>query len=697
MKKLWLSLAPFLFAATAVAQLSNFPSTAITTSSADLTCVGVATPACPTWPMPPIPTPGSSYVDPNYGTTTWRMQAPSANTGGNNSPCYSRVQGFNANNHYMIAPENTVEQTDLFDATTTPPTPINRITTSDGSWINCVSGDAQWSFTVPNRLYYIGAFQLTGSLQLRYVDVTSCTTSNCVLTPVTVHDFAADNVGGTGHACTSDSYFPGGAGISGNQIDIGSGGQGNFGDATDIHFIFSCEYVGESGRGAIDLIAYNASTDTVTTQKKWYTICPGSVPSGCVEWATYHWNIYRMNQHPDGVHAEILWQTGGADSAWAIGTGTEFYTQTFTLLGPVAGYDGHNDTGYDVNGIPVYVGVGGGQAPGDAAYSSVTVANLNTLSPTGVVAKYFTLPCTFAYLGSNPCGFTSPFLGAKVNGTHVSMTGTWGSTPGYALYSTMILAGQQGQGNVDSPTATTLGTAVTSAGVHTVTPASMATIGVGTQQLVDFGSANIETVSVTAATSTTFTANFVNTHLTTAPVSNLSAGDTGFAAMELLALKIDSTATNGSAIQFWRLGRAMSIRDTDYGAEPHAFVSRNWEAYMWGSNWNTDVVGDVYAYYTQLSGGGTSYTLTVSTTGTGSGSISGTNCSSGSYASGTTIGACTATPGSGSTFAGWSGTLGCTGTGTCTETITANSTMIATFNTTAGAPGTAPQLLLGIP
>ena len=70
-------------------------------------------------------------------------------------------------------------------------------------------------------------------------------------------------------------------------------------------------------------------------------------------------------------------------------------------------------------------------------------------------------------------------------------------------------------------------------------------------------------------------------------------------------------------------------------------------------------------------------------TGTGTGNISGSNCSTGSYTFGTTIGACTATPNGGSVFAGWTGTLGCTGTGTCTASLTGNATMNAVFNLTS--------------
>ena len=99
----------------------------------------------------------------------------------------------------------------------------------------------------------------------------------------------------------------------------------------------------------------------------------------------------------------------------------------------------------------------------------------------------------------------------------------------------------------------------------------------------------------------------------------------------------------------------------------------------------------------QTTGGGTYYTLMVSTAGSGAGSISGTNCSTNNYLASSTIGACTATPSGGSTFAGWSGTLGCTGTGTCTQTLTATSTMIATFNTSGStATGVSGATLYGV-
>jgi hypothetical protein len=78
----------------------------------------------------------------------------------------------------------------------------------------------------------------------------------------------------------------------------------------------------------------------------------------------------------------------------------------------------------------------------------------------------------------------------------------------------------------------------------------------------------------------------------------------------------------------------------------------------------------------------TTYTLSVSKAGTGSGTITGTGINCGSdctetYANGTTI-TLTATPSTGSTFAGWSGA--CTGTSTCTTTVNNNVSVVAVFN-----------------
>ena len=85
----------------------------------------------------------------------------------------------------------------------------------------------------------------------------------------------------------------------------------------------------------------------------------------------------------------------------------------------------------------------------------------------------------------------------------------------------------------------------------------------------------------------------------------------------------------------------------------------------------------------------TSFTLTVTKSGTGTGTVAsspsgiscGTTCSA-SFASGTVV-SLTATPDSGSTFAGWSGA--CSSTGACSVTMDAAKLVSANFNSTPPA------------
>jgi hypothetical protein len=113
-----------------------------------------------------------------------------------------------------------------------------------------------------------------------------------------------------------------------------------------------------------------------------------------------------------------------------------------------------------------------------------------------------------------------------------------------------------------------------------------------------------------------------------------------------------------------------------------------------GCGSDSGFTADIEPQYESGSGSGGSSTLTIRKTGTGAGTVTsspggiscGSTCSR-SFENGTTV-TLTATPASGSVFAGWSGG-GCSGTGTCRTTISSSQTITAVFNAaTAPAPGT---------
>jgi hypothetical protein len=587
-----LPLAAIVFlSAISVAQVpSQF--TGLLTTTTDYTCAGVV--PCSTWPMPAMPAAGSSYVDPTWGTTTYRLAVPSANTSRQAITTYNRVQAWNSNDTRMFLTETPGQAfIDLYDATTTPPTPINRITTTDGTYVDSFNADALWAFTDPNRIYYVPWASAEHGRELRYVDVSKCTKSNCELRPVTVHAFS----------CKTDAYSRLGAGVPGNVIETGSGGQGGMFDSTDRYFSFTCDNVNGGGRTEIDFIRYDRQLDKVTTQEKWYTICPGNVPTGCRVFnecpaggGKCDTNIIRMNQHPNANYITVAWQCSSLDSRWARGCGTEVFGPDYTFLGPASASIQHQDNGFDISGVPVWVGVGTNRLI-VSDERAIEITNLTTLSTKGITSKRVLLPCNYNRTG--PGCDSGTFLGAKLEASHISMTGSWGSFPGYALFSTMTLAGTYYAFPVEAPAATALGTEITSPGTHTISPASMRNIGVGVVSVIDFKTAKSESVKWTTVDATTATATFTKTHLAAASVSCVSCGDTGFGAMENLAVKIDTTAADSSNAVFYRIGRAMSIRDADYNAEPHTAVDRNFTQIIWGSNWNVDG-GRNYSFWTKL-------------------------------------------------------------------------------------------------
>jgi hypothetical protein len=366
-------------------------------------------------------------------------------------------------------------------------------------------------------------------------------------------------------------------------------------DQTDSYFSFTCDKVDGTGRHEIDFIRYDRQADTVTTQEKWYNVCPGQTPAGCAVWSKsgLRHDLIRMNQHPDSRFITVIWQCGSRDATWTRGCGTELFDPSYNFLGVISPYDGHQDVGYDVNGVPVWVGVESFRND-ISDERAISITDLTNVSQTKQTYKRILLPCNY----SRQPKCTGTYLGAKAGASHISMT-AW-DLPGYGLFSTMIMAGAEIGLAPNYPAGTTLGTAV-SPGTVTVTPTSMSQIGPGVVSVVDTGT-SAEAVTWTAVTSTA-TATFTKSHAATAAVKCLSCGDTGWASMENVAVKIDSTAADGSTAQFWRIGRTMGIRDNTYDAEPHSTVNRDFTQIIWGSTWNTDPASytSVNGYWTRLS------------------------------------------------------------------------------------------------
>jgi hypothetical protein len=563
--------------------------TNLLTDQNDYTCGGLQ--PCATWPMPQLLGPGGSYTDPTWGTTTYRLAVTPANTSAQVIPTYSRVQSWNADNTLMFMTDLSGDALDLYDATTTPPTPINRITTDLGTGIypDSIDGDALWGNTSAdkNLIFFQGGSGTPYGLSLMYVDVSACNPSNCRLHVNVIHTFSC-----SADALTGD--IP--AGTLGNKIETGSGAQGGMFDKTDRYFSFTCDKVDGVGRHEIDLIHYDRQADAVTTQEKWYNACPGQTPTGCAVWSKsgLRHNLIRMNQHPESNYITVIWQCGARDSTWTRGCGTELFDPSFNFLGVISPYDGHQDVGYDVNGIPVWVGVASFRND-MSDERAISITDLTKVSQTKQTYKRIILPCSY----SRQANCTGTYRGAKAGASHISMT-AW-DLPGYGLFSTMMMAGPQIGLLPNYPAGTTLGTVVIP-GTATVTPTSMSQIGAGVVSMVDSG-ANAEAVTWTGVTGTAATATFTKTHASNASVTCLSCGDTGWASMENVALKIDSTAADGSSAQFWRIGRTMALRDNTYDAEPHSTANRDFTQIIWGSTWNTDPGSytSVNGYWTRLS------------------------------------------------------------------------------------------------
>ena len=488
----------------------------------DLTCGGKQ--PCPTWTEPDVPALGRGYSDPTWGTTAYRLAVPPCgDPSGFSFPAYSKVQSWNSDGTLMFTVNGKNGGLILYDAQTTPPTPINCISVESepsapdgmgaGSWPpDAVSNDANWANTDPHRIYYQPASGSQRGTQIRYIDVGSCTPAKCTLPFTVVHEFSCE----TDETSTSlPPHTPG------NKIETGSGAQGGFFDQTDRYFSFTCDRVDGAGRHEIDVIRYDRVLDKVTHQDKWYKLCKGAVPQGCRAWysmGTYFGmktgrgrdvNLMRMFQHADSRYIVVGWQAtslqncpdgqGGFNArcdcvneeTWSRGCGVDVFDANWNFLGGAA-QGGHPDSGFDIHGKPVFVSFPSTSKKGNVAYRSMSITDLTQLDPISTTLKgvtHVSFPCSFSYVNSGNkttgCVDANPMYVGYQKSPHLSMTGRL--VPGWGLISVLMLAGPH-EGVAKLPYPTALTSAVTGPGVARVGISDMTTISENVLSYIEYES-----------------------------------------------------------------------------------------------------------------------------------------------------------------------------------------------------------------
>lgn len=251
----------------------------------------------------------------------------------------------------------------------------------------------------------------------------------------------------------------------------------------------------------------------------------------------------------------------------------------------------------------------------------------------------------------------------------------------------------------------TLTVAVTGAGTVTSAPAG---INCPTACSASFAAASQVVLTATPAAGSTFTAfsdNCVPANPQTNPATctvTMSAAETvtaTFAAANNFTLTVTKAGTGTGTVTSAPAGIncgatcvgsfASSTQVTLTAAPAAGSTFTGWSAPCQGTGTCVVTITAATTVTATFALSANNFTLTITKNGTGTGTVTSTpagiNCGatcSGSFASGTQI-TLTATPATGSTFAGWSGNNSCEGTGTCTVTITAATTVVATFTQSA--------------
>ena len=446
------------------------------TDSTDYTCASTGVTPCTTWPIPAAIDWGGTYADPTFRTTTKRVGVATdcLINGGNPSACdtrriapnYSKQEAWNSDGSKYILLDSLAWY-NLYDNATD--TSIRRITDATGL---SSDNDVKWSHTDPNLIYYANGLSIK-SYNISTHAVTTLYTASC-----------------------SDGTHSG--------TRIRNGDEGNQ-STDDKYWAVACQWYDGSYWNTISAQVIDIQTPALVAEVPVNTICGGT----CSNYSKPVFNWIGMS--PSGTYVIINYdELGAAGDFTTRGNGTELFAQDLSYIGKITPNHGHQDVGYDVNGVEVMVGEQEEREETGVQWT-LYITKLPDLTKTKL--KF---PCTYAYSGPG-CGVGTFYQ----NDGHISMRATENvASRGWALFSTYKETTTTGQ---------------------------------------------------------------------------------GWGALELFAVKIDTTATTGGNVVFHRIGRAMSVRNNDYFAEPHAVPNRDFTKVLWASNWNVNG-GLVSAYTINLDG-----------------------------------------------------------------------------------------------
>lgn len=586
------------------------------TNSNDYTCGGVQ--PCSTWVLPSLPAAGSSYTDPVFNTTTYRLTT-AGNTRYGAYIQYSESQAWNSDNTKMFLCDGN-DDVVIYDATTTPPTPIGGKLQRVSGAVTCGNAN-QWSFQNPNLFYY-----LTSSGELHQCDLSTLSGSNYGTLCATTNSGGDTRI--ASFSCTSDAAIQAiqpnvTAGTSCSNFGMTPGNfEGKLLDKNDKYFTFFGSVYDGVGTTYIDFFVYDCSSKPCTKvyQDKWYkAICQGGTLQGCYITAIVNTTLGTdiaagtrtvTPASMSGIYPGWALRIGGSNPETIMVTATTSTTFTAVFVNAHSSTDAVTKNCDPVSTSCITNGIhGAGIFPdGSGVYfqyetngcsdnNSHCISNTEANWARGKGTEAFSLsgltgsgPLT--YLGGMSCWVAHNDVGYDVNGYPVWVAaGGCGAVAGNEDFQLLEVA------RLDQLSTSTL------TNKHFLLPCGMTTQAGHTCNDSNFTNDHNATlhISMQGTIGSNSITGLAGYGLVSVPmvrgwyvgatnVGMPDMGGTAFGAAEQFATKIDWNATELSNLNVWRIGRHWSIRDGDYNAESHSSPNRNFTAITWGSNWNARIV-----------------------------------------------------------------------------------------------------------